>query len=199
MIVLADATAAVPERAAKAGRITAADSLSPAQWDVLAAGAERIARAVRGATGLRTVFHPHAATYVETPAEIDTLMRQTSNELVGLCLDTGHATFGGGDPVELADRYGDRIWHVHFKDCSRDVAGRARSGTWDYRTAIRHGLFCELGRGEIDFRGVLDRLRARAYDEWIVVEQDVLPSTEASGTPAASARRNRQFLDRLGL
>ena len=196
MIVLSDATARVPERTAKAGRITPDEGLTPDQWDVVAAGAERIARAVRESTGLRTAFHHHCATYVETPEEIDALMQRTSSDVLGLCLDTGHATFGGGDPVTLIDRYRDRIWHVHFKDCSPAVAERARSERWDYLRAIRHGLFCELGDGGVDFRGALDRLRLHAYAGWIVVEQDVLPSM---GTPAASARRNRAFLHRLGL
>jgi inosose dehydratase len=196
VVVLSDATARNLERTARAGRITANDSLTPPQFDVVAAGAERIARAVRDATGLRTVFHHHCATFVETPAEIDALMQRTSAELVGLCLDTGHATFGGGDPVALVDRYRDRIRHVHFKDCSRTVADRARAAAWDYVTAVRHGLFCELGEGEVDFAAVRDRLRACGYDGWIVVEQDVLPSM---GTPAESAARNRRFLTALGL
>jgi inosose dehydratase len=163
---------------------------------VVAKGAEGIATAVREATGLRTVFHHHCATYVETPDEIDALMRRTSSQLLGLCLDTGHATFGGGDPAALIDRYAGRIWHVHFKDCSRPVAGQARAREWDYVTAVRQGLFCELGQGQVDFRGVLEQLLAHGYDGWIVVEQDVLPSM---GTPAASAGRNRQFLAGLGL
>jgi inosose dehydratase len=196
VIVLSDATAAVPARTAKAGRITAADGLDADGWAALAAGAERIAAAVAGATGLRTVFHHHCATYVETPDEIDALMRRTSPELLGLCLDTGHATFGGGDPVALLSRHADRIWHVHVKDCSPSIAGRARTEQWDYLTAVRHGLFCELGEGAVDFPAVLERLRAIRYDGWVVVEQDVLPSM---GTPAESAARNRRFLSRLGL
>ena len=39
-------------------------------------------------------------------------------------------------------------------------------------------------------------LRVEYYAGWIVVEQDVLPGL---GTPAASARRNREYLRRLGL
>jgi len=186
----------VPERTAKAGRITPDDALTAAQWDVVAAGAARIARAVRESTGLRTAFHHHCATYVEAPDEIDALMRRAPSDVLGLCLDTGHATFGGGDPAALVDQYGGRIWHVHFKDCSPSVAERARAEEWDYVTAIRQGLFCELGQGQVDFRAVLDRLRAHGYGNWIVVEQDVLPSM---GTPAASAGRNRRFLRGLAL
>jgi inosose dehydratase len=196
VIVLSDATAAVQDRTARAGRITPEDSLTPAAWDVVASGAERVAGAVRDATGLRTVFHHHCATYVETPHEIDALMERTDERVVGLCLDTGHATYGGGDPVEILSRHAGRVWHIHFKDCSPLVAARARAEGWGYLEAVRHGLFCELGQGQVDFEAVIARLRATGYTGWIVVEQDVLPSM---GTPAASARRNRQFLRSLGI
>ena len=98
--------------------------------------------------------------------------------------------------------YAGRVRHVHFKDCSASIAGQARAGRWDYLQAIRCGLFCELGQGQVDFGAVLARLQSIDYKGWIVVEQDVLPAMIAastSGTPAASAQRNRQFLRRLGV
>ena len=75
-------------------------------------------------------------------------------------------------------------------------AAQARVEGWDYHTAVRRGIFCELGLGMVPFAGVLDALRARAYAGWIVVEQDVLPGL---GTPAASAGRNRKYLRGLGI
>jgi inosose dehydratase len=195
-IVLADLTVAVPARAARAGRITPADSLDESQWRVVGQGAERIARRVVEQTGLRTVFHHHCATYVETPWEIDALMAHTSSELVGLCLDTGHATYGGGNAVEILERHRDRVSHVHFKDCDAAVAGDARRLAWDYIHAVRRGLFCELGKGAVDFAAVIAALRRAAYNGWIVVEQDVLPSM---GSPAESAARNRSFLRQLAI
>jgi inosose dehydratase len=196
VIVLSDATAAVPARTAKAGRITSADGLGASDWRVVSNGAERIARAVHAATGLKTAFHHHCATYIETAEEIDALMRTTSAGLLGLCVDTGHATYGGGDPVALLRTHGDRVWHVHFKDCSTVVADAARREGWDYVTAVRHGLFCELGRGAVDFEAMITALRDIDYDGWIVVEQDVLPTM---GAPFESAYRNRQYLAALGL
>lgn len=195
-IVLSDATALDPERTAKAGRITPADGLSDEDWRTAAHGAERIARAVANATGLKTVLHHHCATFVETPWEIDELLARTSPALLGLCLDTGHATYGGGDPLAILERHRDRIWHVHFKDCSPSIADAARRNNWDYVEAIRHGLFCELGKGSVDFAAIAAALRQMGYDGWIVVEQDVLPSM---GAPAASAARNRDFLRQLGI
>jgi inosose dehydratase len=195
-IVLSDDPATDAVRTQYAGRVTAGQGLSAHQWDTAAHGVERIARAVRNETGLRTVFHHHCAAYVETPAEIDALMQRTDPAHVGLCLDTGHLTYGGGAPLDVLSRYSARTWHVHFKDCDPAVADRARREQWDYRTALGHGLFCELGHGVVDFAGLRKALDAIGYDGWIVVEQDVLPSM---GSPLESARRNRAYLSTLDL
>lgn len=196
MIVLSDEPTADPERARVAGRVHTASSLSERQWDEAACGVERIARAVRDEAGLRTVFHHHCATFAETPEEIDALLRRTDPALVGLCLDSGHATYGGASPVDLFARHRARIWHVHFKDCEPHVARRAREEAWNYQTALRHGLFCELGKGEVDFFTLLRELEQSGYSGWVVVEQDVLPSM---GAPLESAIRNRQYLRQLGI
>ncbi len=93
-------------------------------------------------------------------------------------------------------KYGDRIWHVHLKDCDPIVARTSRAEEWDYHTAVSQGIFCELGRGAVAFQGVCDALAALQYDGWMVVEQDVLPGL---GTPSLSATRNREYLRRIGL
>ena len=195
-IVLSDDNATVPHRTARAGRITAADGLGAEQWDDFAARASAIAATLRDETGLRTVFHHHCGGYVETPEEIDALMSRTDPTLLGLCLDTGHSMFGGGDPLVAIAKHAARIWHVHFKDCAQDIARRARAEGWDYHTAVGRGIFCELGRGMVPFADVRDALTLQNYEGWIIVEQDVLPGL---GSPAASAARNRDFLRRLGL
>jgi inosose dehydratase len=201
VIVLADNNGAEPLRTAHAGRVTPEMGLSDAEWRVFAQGAEKVARAVKAETGLRTVFHHHCAGYVETPAEIARLMAMTDPGLLGLVFDTGHYLYGSGanDPaVVLAglESLAGRVWHMHFKDCQPEVAARAQSEGWDYFTAVQHGIFCELGRGNVDFAGVTDWMRKRAFEGWIVVEQDVLPGM---GAPKVSAGRNRAFLTGLGL
>lgn len=195
-VVLADDTAANPLRTERAGRITPRDGLDNDGWNTLAAGADRIAGAVRDATGLRTVFHHHCATFVETPAEIDEVMRRTDPSLVGLCLDTGHCAFGGGNPLNTLDTWSSRVWHVHLKDCDPEVRRHSAVEEWDYAEAVRRGVFCELGKGQVDFASVVNSLRRTNYNGWLVVEQDVLPSM---GSPRESAARNRAYLRSLGL
>lgn len=195
-IVLSDDNGSVPERERNAGRITTEHGLSEQAWATFAGGAERIARAVRDETGLRTVFHPHCGGYVETPGEIDTLMARTDPSLLGLVLDTGHIIYGGGNPVAVFDKHADRVWHVHFKDCDLRVAEVARAKGLGYLDAVHAQLFCELGDGGADLPAVTAALRRSNYDGWIVVEQDVFPGY---GTPKASAQKSRDYLRKLGL
>jgi inosose dehydratase len=192
-LVLADENGTVPGRTQRAGRITAEDGLSPTQWKQFALGAEEVARAVRSQAGLRTVFHHHCAGYVETTEEIATLLDLTDPQTLGLVFDTGHYTYGSGgeDAVAALDRFRERIWYVHLKDCHPGVAAEARGAGWDYFQALRHGVFCELGKGSVDFPRVLRRLAEWNYQGYMLVEQDVLPGM---GLPKESARRNRQYL-----
>lgn len=195
-IVLADENGSVEERTKNAGRITSQMGLNENQWKTFAAGAERVAHAVKEKYGMRTVFHHHCAGYVETPDEVAKLMELTNPDLLGLCLDMGHYAFGGGNPVEALIKYYDRIWHVHFKDFDPAVGKAARENNYDYFKSVAEGVFCELGKGKVDFVSIVNILNERGYNGWIVVEQDVLPGM---GNPKVCAKRNREFIQTLGL
>ena len=195
-IVLADENGSVPARTKNAGRVTADLSLDDSQWKVFASGADKIAAAVKEKYNMRTVFHHHCAGYVETPEEIDKLLALTNPELLGLCLDMGHYRFGGGDPLEALKTYKDRIWHVHFKDCEPDIADQSRKNQWDYFKSVGEGVFCELGKGQVDFESIVAELKRTHYDGWITVEQDVLPGM---GAPKECAQRNRNYIKGMGI
>lgn len=195
-IVLADENGTVDQRTKNAGRIRADMGLSKEDWKVFTEGANRLAAAVKEKLGMRTVFHHHCAGFVETPHEIDTLLQGTDPDLLGLCLDTGHFAFGGGDPVLALESYYHRIWHIHFKDFDPEVGSKVAEKNLDYFQAVEAGVFCELGKGYVDFNSVVAFLGKNGYDGWIVVEQDVLPGM---GSPKDCATHNRDFLKSLGL
>jgi inosose dehydratase len=196
LIVLGNDPYGDPMRTKYAGRITPEQGMSDTQWQIFAAGANRIAQAIKRETRLRTVFHHHIGTWVETPEETARFLNLTDPDLVGLCFDTGHYRFGGGNPVEGLRRHAGRVWHVHFKDCEPNVAERSRREGWNGIQSVEHGVFCELGKGDVDFPVVIEVLKELGYDGWIVVEQDVLPGM---GSPKASAQHNRDYLRSIGL
>jgi inosose dehydratase len=196
VVVLGNDPYGDPLRTKHAGRITPGMGMDDARWAVFAAGAMRVARSVREETGLRTVFHPHIGTWVETPQETRRLMDMTDPDLLGLCFDTGHWQFAGGEPLAAISEYAGRIGHVHFKDCAPDIVARSRREGWDGITSVGQGVFCELGRGAAPFPAVRDALDVAGYRGWIVVEQDILPGM---GEPRESAQRNRVYLASIGM
>ena len=192
-LVLADNNGTVAARTKNAGRVSRELGLDAAGWRIFAEGANKIGRTVLAETGLRTVFHHHCAGYVETSDEIDQFLKLTDPDVVGLVFDTGHFAYGAGhcDVVQGMERFKKRIRYVHLKDCQPEVARQARAGGWDYFEALRQGVFCELGKGGVDFPAVLRWLKQNNYNGYVLVEQDVLPGM---GSPKESARRNREYL-----
>lgn len=198
-LVLADNNGTDPMRTQNAGRVTPAMGLRPLQWETFADGANRIAEAVLRETGLRTVFHHHCAGFVETEAEIAELLARTEPSLLGLVFDTGHFAFAAGNCqgiVAALTRFADRIWYMHFKDCDPQVVAKAKTMEWDYFESVRNGVFCELGKGCVDFAAVYGWLQRQGYSGYVTVEQDVLPGM---GMPFESAQRNRDYLRTIGL
>jgi inosose dehydratase len=195
LIILADENGRVPDRTKNAGRVTPKMGLTDSDWQIFAEGAMKVAEAVRREAGLRTAFHHHCAGYVETPAEIEKLMALTDPESLGLVFDCGHYRFGGGNPEEGLRKYGKRVWHFHFKDYHPAVGRQAAEEGWDYFQSVRNGVFCELGKGEVNFPALMKQLQDLGYEGWGVVEQDVLPGM---GAPKESARRNREYIRALG-
>jgi len=195
-IVLADENGSEKERTLNAGRVSHSMGLNRDEWKIFGEGANLVAKEVKTKTGLRTVFHHHCAGYIETPEEIENLLAHTDPNLVGLVLDMGHYMFGGGDPLMALKKNQGRIWHIHFKDCHPVVAEKSRTEKWDYFKSVGNGVFCELGKGSVDFPAIVKELKFQKYSGWIVVEQDVLPGM---GNPKDCARRNREYIKSLGL
>ena len=190
-IVLADEMSGA--RMAVSGRVDEErDGMNDEQWEGAAHILNRVAEDCRK-LGLSAVFHHHAGTFVETPREIARLCESTDPELLGLCLDTGHYAFGGGDPVEAVRSYGARIRHLHLKDVQPGVLESARADEIGFLEAVRRGVFCELGDGGVDLNTVIKEMTAAGYSEWAIVEQDV-DTRNADVKPFESAVRSREYL-----
>jgi len=191
LIVLADEMSEA--RMAVSGRVDELrDGMNEQQWDGAAQILGRISEEC-SELGLSAVFHHHAGTFVETPNEVERLCESTDPDLLGLCLDTGHYFFGGGNPVEAVRLYGDRIRHLHLKDVQLPILEAARRDGLGFLEAVRRGVFCELGEGAVDLNTVIQEMSTGGYSDWAIVEQDV-DTRSASVKPFESAVRSRQYL-----
>jgi myo-inosose-2 dehydratase len=122
--------------------------------------------------GLTLVYHHHMGTIVQSEADIDAMMT-ASGAAVRLLLDTGHATWGGADPVALARRWRARIAHVHAKDVRADVMARAQAQDWSFLKSVVEGVYTVPGDGMVDYVSVFRALPG--YAGWVVVEAEQDP------------------------
>lgn len=168
-----------------------APELSDAEWSVLLRNLDR-AQSLAASRGVVATLHPHLGTVVETPEAVD---RVIAGSRIGLCLDTGHFTLGGGDPVALVAAHADRIVHAHLKDVSLAVAARVRTGEIDYREGVRQGMYRALGEGDAGIAEIVRALGRAGYDGWYVLEQDTVVEDEAGAERAfEDARRSIEFI-----
>lgn len=198
MLVLSDEI--TPERSAVAGRREAANRLSWSvdEWQRAVTAIQAVAEECR-CHKLSVAFHHHVGTHVETPEEIDRLLTELPSEALGLCLDTGHYAYGGGNPVALLRQHPGRTTWLHLKDVNASRLASARERQLDFHAGVRHSVFAALGRGEVDFPTCLTLLREQGYRGWAVVEQDVLPGGSGAKAPLANATAARQYLRSIGV
>jgi sugar phosphate isomerase/epimerase len=105
----------------------------------------------------------------------DALVAKLDPSLVRLQLDTGNAAVGGRDPLDLMKRYGDRYYAFHIKDAP----------------GIPSPHDVELGKGIVDLRGILSRVKS-FDDRYFYVEQETYPDT-----PLASVKRDYAYISKL--
>jgi inosose dehydratase len=149
--------------------------------------------------GVRLAYHHHMGAYVEAPADIDRLMLHTGED-VGLLFDSGHAYFGGGDPVAILTKHIDRVCHVHCKDVRPAIVRHARNRHWSFLDSVLNGVFTVPGDGAIDFAAIVTTLRAHGYQGWLVVEAEQDPALAPSYAYAQKGYRTlRALVDGVAL
>jgi len=73
--------------------------------------------------GLTLCYHAHGYEFLEYQGGtlLDYMMEQTDPEYVSYEMDIFWIQFGGGNPVELLDKYGDRWKLMHIKDMKKGI------------------------------------------------------------------------------
>ena len=164
--------------------------MTEAEWKRFTTRLTKLAELLR-AEGFQLVYHHHMGTVIQTPEEIDRLMKETG-EAVHLLLDTGHATWGGADPVELARKYRKRISHVHCKDVRPAIRKESDTKDWSFLDSVLAGVYTVPGDGMVDYVSVFKQLPG--YSGWVVVEAEQDPK---KAEPAKYARMGHDNLVRF--
>jgi inosose dehydratase len=185
-----------PRRAPTAGRAADAEQMDSAEW---AAFRDRIAQVAKlGAEeyGLTVGIHAHAAGFIDFEPELERLLDEVDERILKICFDTGHHSYAGFDPVAFMRRHIGRISYMHFKDIDPVVKADAIAKSTGFYDACGQGIFCNLGKGDVDFPTVRQILLDAGFEGWCTVEQDCDPTLDVS--PIDDARKNREYLSSIG-
>ncbi|NCD34320.1 MAG: myo-inosose-2 dehydratase [Spartobacteria bacterium] len=156
------------------------------EWNKVTTGLEKLAE-LAAEKDMFLSYHHHMGTGIQTMEEIDRLMADTKN--VYLLYDTGHALYGGVDPLELVNKYADRIIHVHLKDIRKDVLKDVSDKKMSFLNSVKAGVFTVPGDGCIDFKPIFESLAKSGYKGWFVVEAEQDPAKANSLEYAIKARK----------
>jgi inosose dehydratase len=135
-------------------------------------------------SGLRMAYHHHLGTVVESQHDLNRFLKST-DESVGLTVDTGHAALGGVDTLALIRDHPLRVVHVHCKDIRSRVFHRVKSEGNGFLSGVISGMFTVPGDGDLEFAGVMQTLAKIGYAGWIIVEAEQDPAVATPRVYAA--------------
>ncbi len=117
------------------------------------------------AAGLKFGYHNHTMEFHEENGVVpyDELMRLTDPAYVTMEMDLGWVTVGGGNPIELLHRYGNRISMLHVKDFKPFKVPQ---------TIENPPTATALGQGSIDYRPILAAAAQTGHIKHCFVEQE---------------------------
>src|SRR5262245_6898229 len=146
--------------------------MTEAEWERFSAGYEALSQYAAG-QGVKMGYHHHMGTIIESAADIDRFM-EMAGPYTRLLLDTGHAYFGGADPVEVARKYMDRVTHIHCKNIRPEIMKQVRDQNLSFLEGVRRGAFTVPGDAEgcIVFEPVLKIAAKHGYSGWLVIEAE---------------------------
>ncbi|NJC70589.1 TIM barrel protein [Planosporangium thailandense] len=168
------------------GAVLEEAQLTDEQWPAYAARMNRLAHQIREEFGLRIQFHPHADTHVDTHANVERFLHETDPDLVGLCLDTGHIAYCGGDSLKLIRDYPERIGYVHLKQVDPAVVAAVHADGIGFGEAVRMGAMCEPPTGVPEMPPILAALAELDVEIFAIVEQDMYPCPADRPLPIAT-------------
>lgn len=153
-----------------------------------------------GEYGINTSMHIDFLSSLHSMDDVDKMMKFTDPELVSLTIDTAEMTIAGIDPVELYEKYHDRVNHFHFKDTHKvDKYDEYREENAEIHLLDGGGKqgverwFWEMGtpEGLVDFPSLIKSMKKHDYKGWVIVESDQTPN------PAESTMLNNWYIKKV--
>jgi sugar phosphate isomerase/epimerase len=109
--------------------------------------------------GIPLAIHNHGPEDKSYPAPQDALkLIKDRDRRLGLCMDVGHTVRAGADPVRTVAEVGDRLMDLHVKDL---------------RSATDEASQVEVGKGIVDYPGLIRALHQRNFAGHVALEYEI--------------------------
>ncbi|MCU1473293.1 sugar phosphate isomerase/epimerase [Amnibacterium sp.] len=168
-------------------------TLTDEQWSRLAAGHDRLGKALLDEFGVRQQFHSHADSHVGTYREVTRLLDETDVRYTNLCLDTGHFAYYGGDNLRLIRERPDRIGYLHLKQVDPELLFEVLKNDVPFAEAVPQGIMVEPPAGVPALGPIIDAVSAIDPEIFAIVEQDMYPVARLD-QPLPIATRTREHI-----
>jgi inosose dehydratase len=169
-------------------------TLTDEQWKKLAAGHDKLGKALLEEYGIKQQFHSHADSHVGTYKEVERFLHETDSTFTNLCLDTGHFSYYLGDNVKLIEAYPDRIGYLHLKQVEPDILAEALKNDMPFVEAVARGVMTEPGGAGIpEFAPIIEAVAAIDPNIFAIVEQDMYGCSVDFPFPVAKRTREHIF------
>ena len=120
-------------------------------------GVEQVV-AMADQAGVQVAFEPEPGQFIETTAQLKSLIDEIDHQRFGANVDVGHAWCAGDDPAETIRILGPKVMHLHLEDIKD-----------------RRHFHLIPGLGEIDFRAIARALEKIGYAGAAAVELYTYP------------------------
>jgi inosose dehydratase len=169
-------------------------TLSDEQWKKLAAGHDKLGKALLDEFGIHQQFHSHADSHVGTYSEVERFLHETNQQFTNLCLDTGHFSYYLGDNLKLMNAYPERIGYLHLKQVDPEILADTLKKDLPFVEAVSNGVMCEPGgAGVPEFAPIIEKAAEINADMFAIVEQDMYGCEKDYPFPVAQRTREHIF------
>ncbi|MEP7252453.1 MAG: sugar phosphate isomerase/epimerase [Ginsengibacter sp.] len=117
-------------------------------------------------SGLTLCYHAHGYEFQPygNGTLLDYIITNTNPEYVSFEMDIFWIQFGGGDPVSLLKKYGDRWKLMHLKDIRKGTVKNLTGGTGPENDVV-------LGTGEVDIPGILKEAKKIGIKHYFIEDE----------------------------
>ena len=160
------------------GRPASADA-KKTHWNTLTKAIEALLPGAEK-SDVKLAFETHMHQLTDTTKSSKQLLGLVDSDRVGLTVDFTNLVSVGDDPLKAITAFGDKLFHVHVKNATKDGNG-----------ALRYG---SLGEGITDWPKIIGKLKKAGYEGFLSIE---CLQAKSQTQPGEIARRDLDTLWRM--